>query len=307
MKKDLRIIFMGTPEFAIPSLKILIESGFNVVAVITALDKPRGRGRKLSPSPIKAFAEDRGIPVLQPSNLKAQDFIEVLRSYNANLQIVVAFRMLPVVVWSMPKYGTINLHASLLPDYRGAAPINWVLINGERKTGLTTFFIKQEIDTGNILFKEETNILPDDDAGRLHDRLMVIGGDLVLKTVQAVEAGNFSPTIQEDSGELKNAPKIFRDMCEIKWDKSSEEVRNFVRGLSPFPGAWTILKGKMYKILKVDQQPGVQQNDVIGQISTDSKSFLHVYCSVGLVNILELQPEGKKRMKIEEFFRGNQL
>jgi len=307
MKKDLRIIFMGTPEFAIPSLKILIDRGFKVVAVITALDKPRGRGRKLSPSPIKAFAEENGIPVLQPPNLKDQNFIKTLRSYKANLQIVVAFRMLPEVVWSMPEYGTINLHASLLPNYRGAAPINWVLINGERKTGLTTFFIKHEIDTGNILLKEEIDILPDDDAGTLHDKLMILGGDLVIKTVQAAEAGDFNPTVQEDSIELKKAPKIFREMCEIKWDRKSEEVKNFVRGLSPFPGAWTMLNGKMYKIFKVDQQAGGPQNDNFGNISTDSKSFLHVYCSNGIIDILELQPEGKKRMKIEEFFRGNQI
>jgi len=298
---------MGTPEFAIPSLKILIEKGFKVVAVVTALDKPRGRGRKLSPSPIKAFAVENGIRVLQPPNLKDQDFVETLSSYKANLHIVVAFRMLPEVVWSMPEYGTINLHASLLPDYRGAAPINWVLINGERKTGLTTFFIKHEIDTGNILFKEEIDILPDDDAGTLHDKLMFLGGDLVLKTVQAVEAGDIYPRVQEDSIELKKAPKIFRDMCEIQWDRSSEEVKNFVRGLSPFPGAWTILNGKIYKIFKVDKQPGGQQNDVIGNITTDSKSYLQVYCSEGIIDILELQPEGKKRMKIDEFFRGNQI
>jgi methionyl-tRNA formyltransferase len=307
MKKDLRIIFMGTPEFAIPSLKILIERGFKVVAVITALDKPRGRGRKLSPSPIKAFAEENGIPVLQPPNLKDLDFIETLRSYKANLQIVVAFRMLPEVVWSMPEYGTINLHASLLPDYRGAAPINWVLINGERKTGLTTFFIKHEIDTGNILFMEEVDILPDDDAGTLHDKLMFLGGDLVLKTVQVLEAGDINPSVQEDSIELKKAPKIFRDMCEIQWDRSSEEIKNFVRGLSPFPGAWTILNGKMYKIYKVDKRAGDNQNDVFGNFSTDSKTFLHIYCAEGIIDILELQPEGKKRMKIDEFFRGNQI
>lgn len=307
MKKGLRIIFMGTPEFAIPSLKILIDNGYNVVAVVTALDKPRGRGRKLSPSPIKAFAEDKGIPVLQPSNLKNPDFVKTLKSYKANLQVVVAFRMLPEVVWSMPEYGTINLHASLLPNYRGAAPINWVLINGERKTGLTTFFIKHEIDTGNILLMEEIDILPDDDAGTLHDKLMVLGGELVLKTVQTVETGEYNTTAQQDSTELRKAPKIYREMCEIDWDKGSEEVKNFVRGLSPFPGAWTILNGKMYKIFKVDQQSGGQHKDRSGQIFTDSKSFLNIYCSTGIIKILELQPEGKKRMNIEDFFRGNQI
>lgn len=307
MKKDLRIIFMGTPEFAIPSLKILIENDFKVVAVVTALDKPRGRGRKLSPSPVKAYAVKNNIPVLQPPNLKDQDFIQTLKSFEANLQIVVAFRMLPEVVWSMPEYGTINLHASLLPDYRGAAPINWVLINGEKKTGLTTFFIKKEIDTGNILLKEEVDILPEDDAGSLHDNLMVLGGNLVLKTVKAVQTGDFAAMMQEDSSDLKQAPKIFRDMCEIKWNKSGEEIKNFVRGLSPFPGAWTILNGKMYKIFKVHQKPGRTQNELIGNISTDSRSYLNIFCSNGVISILELQPEGKKRMKIEEFFRGNQI
>ena len=307
MKKDLRIIFMGTPEFAIPSLKILIENNYKVVAVITALDKPRGRGRKLSPSPVKAFAAENEIPVLQPPNLKDQEFLQTLKSYKANLQIVVAFRMLPEVVWSMPEFGTINLHASLLPDYRGAAPINWVLINGEEKTGLTTFFIRQEIDTGNILFKEEIDILPDDDAGSLHDKLMELGGNLVLRTVQSVQVGDYKAKLQEDSPNFKKAPKIFRDMCEIDWNRSSEEIRNFVRGLSPFPGAWTILNGKMYKIFKVDLQAGAYQNETIGHISTDSRSFLNINCTNGKVSILEIQPEGKKRMKIEEFFRGNQI
>ncbi len=307
MKKDLRIVFMGTPEFAIPSLKILIENDFKVVAVVTALDKPRGRGRKLAPSPVKVFAVENNIPVLQPPNLKDQDFIQTLKAFGANLQIVVAFRMLPEIVWSMPEYGTINLHASLLPDYRGAAPINWVLINGEKKTGLTTFFIKQEIDTGNILLREEVDILPDDDAGSLHDRLMIIGGNLVLKTVQTVQTGDFTASVQEDSSDLKKAPKIFRDMCEIEWNKSGEEIRNFIRGLSPFPGAWTTLNGKMYKIFRVEQKPGRKQDELIGNISTDSRSYLNIFCLNGVISILELQPEGKKRMNIEEFFRGNRI
>lgn len=307
MKKDLRIVFMGTPEFAIPSLKILIENDFKVVAVVTALDKPRGRGRKLAPSPVKVFAVENNIPVLQPPNLKDQDFIQTLKAFGANLQIVVAFRMLPEIVWSMPEYGTINLHASLLPNYRGAAPINWVLINGEKKTGLTTFFIKQEIDTGNILLREEVDILPDDDAGSLHDRLMIIGGNLVLKTVQTVQTGDFTASVQEDSSDLKKAPKIFRDMCEIEWNKSGEEIRNFIRGLSPFPGAWTTLNGKMYKIFRVEQKPGRKQDELIGNISTDSRSYLNIFCLNGVISILELQPEGKKRMNIEEFFRGNRI
>jgi methionyl-tRNA formyltransferase len=233
--KPLRIIFMGTPEFAIPSLEILIKHNYQVVAVITAVDKPRGRGRKLAPSPVKEFALKHDIPVLQPRNLKDPEFVETLRSYQANLQVVVAFRMLPVVVWDMPEYGTFNLHASLLPQYRGAAPINWVLINGEKKTGLTTFFIRHDIDTGNIIFQEEEPVYPDDDAGSLHDRLMVRGAGLVLKTVRAIGEDNFSLTPQVNEPDLKPAPKIDREMCWIDWDQNQESIFNFVRGLSPYP------------------------------------------------------------------------
>ena len=307
MKKDLRIIFMGTPDFAIPSLRTLIENGYQIVAVITAQDKPRGRGRKLTPPPIKSFAQKYDIPVLQPRNLKDPSFVEELKSYNANLQVVVAFRMLPEVVWSMPEYGTFNLHASLLPNYRGAAPINWVLINGESKTGLTTFFIKHEIDTGNIIFLEEVDISYDDDAGSLHDKLMIRGADLVLKTVKAIEEGYYEVKIQEDSPELKKAPKIFREMCEINWSQDSMKVYNFVRGLSPFPGAWMNLNNKMYKIFRVQVLSENDQAKGPGSIDTDSKSYLNIQCSKGVVSIIELQPEGKKKMKIEEFFRGNQI
>jgi methionyl-tRNA formyltransferase len=307
MKKDLRIVFMGTPEFAIPSLHVLLENDYHVVAVITAPDKPRGRGRKLSPSSVKSYALEHNIPVLQPGNLKDPSFIKELRSYRANIQIVVAFRMLPEVMWSMPEYGTINLHASILPDYRGSAPINWVLINGESKTGLTTLFIKQEIDTGNIIFCEEEDIRYDDDAGTLHDRMMVKGGELVLKTVRAVEQGNFHVTKQDDTSDLKKAPKIFRDMCEINWDQDAGEIYNFVRGLSPFPGAWTVLNNKMYKIFKVQVVPGAEKIGNVGDYLTDSRSYLNIQCSESVVSIVELQPEGKRRMKIEDFFRGNRL
>jgi len=298
---------MGTPEFAIPSLQILIEKGYNVVAVITAQDKPRGRGRKLTPSPVKSFALDHKIPVLQPSNLKSQEFIEEIKSYKANLQIVVAFRMLPEVVWSMPKFGTINLHASLLPDYRGAAPINWVLINGETQTGLTTFFIKHEIDTGNVIFREEVDILISDDAGSLHDNLMIKGGALVLKTVKAVEEDTYDVTVQKESQEFKKAPKIFREMCEIDWSQDSKKIYNFIRGLSPFPGAWTVLNNKMYKIFKVRIISESDQSGKVGSYETDEKTFFKVQCSKGIVSVIELQPEGKKRMNIEDFFRGNSI
>jgi methionyl-tRNA formyltransferase len=298
---------MGTPDFAIPSLQILIENKYDVVAVITAPDKPRGRGRKLSPSPVKFFALQHNIPVLQPTNLKDPAFIEELSSFQANLQIVVAFRMLPEVVWSMPKYGTFNLHASLLPDYRGAAPINWVLINGESKTGLTTFFIKQKIDTGNVIFSEEIDISYDDDAGSLHDRMMIIGGELILKTVRAIEKGNYSISRQKERPDLKKAPKIFREMCEINWNKSPEEIYNFIRGLSPFPGAWTILNNKMYKIYKVKVSDEFEKVGKAGDYLTDTKTYLKMYCTRGMVSVIEWQPEGKKRMKIEDFFRGNRL
>jgi methionyl-tRNA formyltransferase len=298
---------MGTPDFAIPSLQTLIENGYRIVAVVTAQDKPKGRGRRLTPPPAKSFALQHDIPVLQPPNLKDPSFLEELRSFEANLQVVVAFRMLPEVVWSMPEYGTFNLHASLLPDYRGAAPINWVLINGETKTGLTTFFIKHEIDTGNIILLEEVDISPDDDAGSLHDKLMIRGSELVLKTVKAIEEENYKIKIQKELPGLKKAPKIFREMCEIDWNQHSVDVYNFVRGLSPFPGAWTILNNRMYKIYRVQMLSEKDTKKAPGNYQTDSKSYLNIQCLKGAVSITELQPEGKKKMSIEEFFRGNRI
>jgi len=301
-----RIIFMGTPEFAIPSLEVLLNHGYPVVAVVTALDKPRGRGRKLTSSPVKKFAVENNIPVLQPRNLKNPDFLETLKSYEAHLQVVVAFRMLPEMVWSMPELGTFNLHASLLPHYRGAAPINWVLINGEKKTGLTTFFIQQEIDTGNIILQEEEPVFSDDDAGKLHDRLMLKGADLVLKTVQLIEKGNYQLKRQVEMPGMKLAPKISREMCRIDWEQKQEEIYNFVRGLSPYPGAWTEIKGSVYKIFKVLPM----ERKVItgtGDYKTDQSTFIDFQCSDGLIRILEWQPEGKKRMFPADFFRGNKL
>src|SRR5687767_4304162 len=247
---DLSIIFMGTPEFAVPSLEILVESKFKVVAVITAPDKPQGRGQKLIPSPVKECAMKHGIPVLQPTNLKSPEFLEELKSYNANLQIVVAFRMLPEAVWNMPAIGTFNLHASLLPQYRGAAPINWAIINGEKETGLTTFFLKHEIDTGSIIFQEKEPIHNDDNVGTLYERLMIKGAQLVLKTTQAIASGNYPAIPQQQEDEIKHAPKIFKETCEINWNQPNERVRNFVRGLSPYPAAWTRLQDKVFKIYK---------------------------------------------------------
>ena len=301
--RDLRIIYMGTPEFAVPALEGLVDAGYNVVAVITASDKPRGRGRKLAFSQVKESALKRDIPVLQPTNLKAPEFVETLRSFNANLQVVVAFRMLPEVVWSMPEYGTFNLHASLLPQYRGAAPINWAIINGEEETGVTTFYIKHEIDTGNILFSEKEPILSDDDAGSLHDRLMSKGGGLVLKTVRAIEKNDYVLKSQIISEELKAAPKIFKEDCRIEWDQSSEQIRNFVRGLSPFPAAWIEFQEKVVKIYKVEPRSDLSELKP-GDMNTDGKSYLAFGTNDGAVNILDLRMEGKKRMSIEELLRG---
>lgn len=305
---NLRIIFMGTPEFAVPSLEILIENKFNVVAVVTAPDKPQGRGLKLTASPVKECALKYNIPVFQPTNLKATEFIEELKSYHANLQVVVAFRMLPETVWSMPSLGTFNLHASLLPQYRGAAPINWAIINGEKETGVTTFFLKHEIDTGSIIFQEKEKIEDEDDVGKLYERLMHKGAALVLKTVKAIEAGTIEPKPQDEAVSIKHAPKIFKETCEINWNQPSEVIRNFVRGLSPYPAAWSKLNGKVYKLYKVqsliDHRPSTIDH---GLLDTDNKTFLKVKTQDGWISVLELQPEGKKRMTVEEFFRGNKI
>jgi methionyl-tRNA formyltransferase len=306
MKNDLRIIFMGTPEFAVPSLEVLVQNHFKVVAVITAPDKPQGRGQKLVPSPVKECALKHNLPVLQPTNLKAPEFLEELRALNANLQIVVAFRMLPEAVWSMPALGTFNLHGSLLPQYRGAAPIHWAVINGEKETGVTTFFLKHEIDTGSIIFQEKEPIHADDTVGLVYDRLMTKGAGLVLKTVQAIAEGNYPAVPQDLSIPIKHAPKIFKETCEINWNQPAEAVRNFIRGLNPFPSAWTTLNGKTYKIHKATlvNTSGGQGNQIM---DTDNKNYLHLRTADGWIAIDELQPEGKKRMTVAEFFRGNKL
>ena len=314
LKNNLRIIFMGTPEFAVPSLEILLQNKFNVVATITAPDKPQGRGQKLTPSPVKECALKYNIPVLQPVNLKAPSFLEELKSYDVNLQIVVAFRMLPEVVWAMPLLGTFNLHGSLLPQYRGAAPISWAIINGEKETGVTTFFLKHEIDTGSIIFQEKEIITDEDDAGSLYERLMHKGAALVLKTVKAIEHGDYPSLPQATSSEIKHAPKIFKETCQINWNQPSEEVRNFVRGLSPYPGAWATFNGRTFKIFNIKNFPSdkagseFEKPDIAtGEFQTDNKTYLAVKTSDGWVSIIEFQPEGKKRMNVQEYFRGNKI
>jgi methionyl-tRNA formyltransferase len=304
---ELRIIFMGTPEFAVPSLQILLENKINVVAVVTAPDKPQGRGQKIVYSPVKECALQYNVPVLQPTNLKSPEFLQELKSYNANLQIVVAFRMLPEAVWAMPSLGTFNLHASLLPQYRGAAPINWAVINGEKETGITTFFLKHEIDTGSIIYQEKETIYSDDTVGTLYERLMNKGGQLVLKTVRSIEAGNYPSLPQPTDIEIKHAPKIFKETCQIDWNKTSEQIRNFVRGLSPYPAAWGIINEKTFKIFKISIADKKSGETTVGLPDTDNKNYLYIRTSDGWISIDELQPEGKRRMSIQDFFRGNKL
>jgi len=298
---------MGTPEFAVPSLEVLVNAGYKVVGVITAPDKPKGRGRQLAGSPVKEYAIGAGLNVLQPTNLKNPEFVEELRSLKANLQVVVAFRMLPEVVWNMPEIGTFNLHASLLPQYRGAAPINWAIINGETESGVTTFFLKHEIDTGNILLQEKEPIHDNDTAGTLYERLMKKGSGLVLKTVQAIENDTITSSEQPFSSEQKHAPKIFTETCEIIWDQSADIIYNFIRGLSPYPGAWCIWKNdqtmKIFKSTIVEEA----SEGLPGELMSDNKSFLYIQTGNSWLSIDELQLQGKKRMNIEEFLRGNKI
>ncbi|WP_416864853.1 MAG: methionyl-tRNA formyltransferase [Imperialibacter sp.] len=303
MTKDLRIVFMGTPEFAVPSLDILVTNGWNIVGVITAPDKPQGRGKKLGVSAVKAYAEDKGLNILQPTNLKAPEFIAELKALDANLQIVVAFRMLPEIVWQMPALGTFNLHGSLLPKYRGAAPINWAIINGEKETGVTTFFLKHEIDTGDILFQEKEPISDEDNVGTVYERLMNKGAALVLKTVEAIAKGNYKEQPQEIFEDTPTAPKIFRETCEINFEQPTEQVVNFIRGLSPYPTAWTTLMGKTVKVYKARKVEQKGEKEML----SDSKTYLYLKTADGYVSIEELQMEGKKRMDIEEFLRGNRI
>ncbi|MEQ9290201.1 MAG: methionyl-tRNA formyltransferase [Cyclobacteriaceae bacterium] len=301
----MKVVFMGTPEFAVPSLEVLVENNVEVVGVVTAPDKPQGRGKKLKGSAVKEYALEKGLRILQPTNLKSEEFVEELRSLQAELQVVVAFRMLPEVAWNMPPLGTFNLHGSLLPQYRGAAPINWAIINGEKETGVTTFFLKHEIDTGNIIFQEKETIAPEDNVGSLYERLMYKGAALVLKTVKAIEGGKVELSEQVDDGNLKSAPKIHKDTCEIDWSAASGQIVNFVRGLSPYPAAWTTIKGKKYKIFKATATDGIGLKPGVAEVK-GSKNIV-VGTGNGCVTIDELQPEGKKRMKTEDFLRGNSL
>lgn len=314
----LRIVFMGTPDFAVATLQKLVESHQNVVGVVTVADKPAGRGQKLQESPVKKYAVQHNIPVFQPDKLKSPEFIDSLSKLNADLFIVVAFRMLPEIVWSMPRFGTFNLHASLLPQYRGAAPINWAIINGEKETGVTTFFINKEIDTGAVIFQEKINIDSNDTAGKLHDKLMILGANLVLKTVLSIHDNNYNivnqTDITNDKINLKPAPKIFKENCEIDWKKPGIEVYNFIRGLSPYPGAWTTIKnnnsGKSFQLKIFETEildTEILDNEIFdnyGKIISDNKTYLKVSVKDSIINIFTLQLEGKKIMQTDELLRG---
>ncbi|RMG79158.1 MAG: methionyl-tRNA formyltransferase [Bacteroidetes bacterium] len=294
---------MGTPEFAVPSLEILLDHGYNVAAVVTATDKYGGRGnKKLIESAVKKFAVSRGLRVLQPKNLKAPEFVETLRELKPDLQVVVAFRMLPEVVWSLPTIGTFNLHGSLLPKYRGAAPINWAIMNGEKETGVTTFFLKHEIDTGDVLMQEKMPIGENETAGEVHDRMMKLGAEVVLKTVKMIEQGDYVLRPQDDTAATK-APKIFHETCEINFDQPTQKVHDFIRGLSPYPGAWTILDGKEMKILRTTKEI-VFHNFTPGQMETDQKNYLRIATRDGFVQVLELKVAGKRQMNIRDFLNG---
>ncbi|MEP6594728.1 MAG: methionyl-tRNA formyltransferase [Ginsengibacter sp.] len=301
-----RIIFMGTPGFAVTSLDKLLQAGYDIIGVVTAPDKPAGRGMHLTESAVKKYAAAHNLTILQPQKLKDDDFLNDLRSLKADLQIVVAFRMLPEVVWNMPPLGTINLHASLLPQYRGAAPINWAIINGEKETGVTTFKLQHEIDTGNILLAEKIKIGEDETAGELHDRMKEIGAGLLLKTVKKLSEGNLIPVPQSSLNAdtpLKHAAKINTEMCKIDWQKEVNDVFNFIRGLSPNPGAFTYLNGKKIKIFKAIKEVG-ESSAPSREFETDKKSYLKFACINGHISITELQLEGKKKIMIDEFLRG---
>ena len=306
----LRVVFMGTPEFSVPSLQLLHESRHQVVAVVTVPDKPAGRGMKIQHSPVKAYALDHQLPLLQPNKLKDPDFLSALAAFKADVFVVVAFRMLPPEVWQMPPMGTVNLHASLLPQYRGAAPINWAIINGEKYTGVTTFFIEHQIDTGNIIFSEKIEILPDETAGELHDRLKIIGAHLLLKTIDAIDEGTIKPVPQSSlpaDGQLKTAPKIFKETCRIRWEADPVAVHNLVRGLSPVPGAYSYIVGGNQRLLtKICQVKPIAESHGLrpGTIVSDGKTFLRVAVSGGFVEVLSLQVEGKKKLPIHEFLKG---
>ncbi|MDF0716522.1 methionyl-tRNA formyltransferase [Muricauda sp. 334s03] len=306
---SLRIVFMGTPDFAVGSLEQLLKADFNVVGVVTAPDRPAGRGRKVQESAVKRFAVKHNLKVLQPTNLKDEAFLEELKSLEANLQVVVAFRMLPKAVWQMPENGTFNLHASLLPQYRGAAPINWAIINGETETGVTTFFIDEKIDTGSIILQKTATILPDDNVGTLHDRLMELGSHLVVDTCKQIEAGTVTRQKQDENIALRPAPKIHKDTCRIDWEATIKDIYNHIRGLSPYPGAWTELvnggKAEPMKIFTTEMEQAGHDHS-IGKLIAEKKS-LKVAVKDGYISLLELQLPGKRRMQVNEVLNGLNL
>ena len=321
-KQDIRIVFMGTPDFAVPTLDALVTGGYNVVGVITMPDKPAGRGHRVQYSPVKQYALDHNLPLLQPEKLKDESFLEALRAWRADLQIVVAFRMLPEVVWAMPRLGTFNLHAALLPQYRGAAPLNWAVINGDKVTGATTFFLDHQIDTGRIILKQPLEIGAEENVGSLHDRMMEMGKGLVTRTVHLLlEAdGELSrvPTIDQNTllqdlkastgiDELRPAPKIFKETCELHFDQSVRSLHNLVRGLSPYPAAWTTLAGlspvKVFRT-RIVSEGTPPPTEVIGRIDTDNRSYIHITCADGILSLEELQLPGKKRMDVRALLNG---
>jgi len=308
--KDLRIVFMGTPEFAVASLDALVKVGCTIVGVITAPDKPAGRGLKLTTSAVKQYAVEHNLLVLQPDKLKNPEFLATLQQLNADIQIVVAFRMLPEVVWNMPPMGTINVHGSLLPQYRGAAPINWAVINGEKETGVTTFKLQHAIDTGNILLQAKMTISENETAGAIHDRMKELGANLLVETIQAIatESIQEQPQIQivHKAIDLRHAPKIFTETCTLDFTKTVDEVHNLIRGLSPFPGAFTTINGKMLKIF-LSKKEIIEPTHAMGIMITDDKTYIKFTCSNGYIEVLQLQLEGKKKMNVEDFLRGNKL
>jgi len=313
-QNSLRIVYMGTPEFAVAPLNALIESGCNVVGVVTNPDKPAGRGQKIQESAVKKYALEKGLPILQPEKFRNEHFLAELKALNADLQVVVAFKMLPEMVWNMPKYGTLNLHASLLPHYRGAAPINWAIMNGDKESGVSTFLLQKEIDTGNVIFQEKVSIGENDNLEILHDKLMEIGSQLVVKTVRAIEAGDYPQIPQEDlitEGEtLKVAPKIFKDDCKINWSATIDKIHNHIRGLSPYPAAWTELIDandkkvalKVYSAFKEIAEHSLPT----GSLISDKKTYLKVAVDGGFINLTTIQMAGKKKMDIGDFLRGFQ-
>lgn len=305
-KQELKIIFLGTPDFAVKALKALLANAFNIVAVVTNIDKPSGRGMKLQPSAVKTFALENNIPVLQPKSLKSPAFIQELSAFRADVQVVVAFRMLPQIVWNMPPLGTINIHASLLPNYRGAAPINWAIINGEKESGITTFQLKHEIDTGDLLLQSKLNIEANDTAGSLHDKLAIEGGRLIVTTLEKMIDGSLERKVQNFGADDKIAPKIFKKDTLIQWEQTATQINNFIRGMSPYPAAQTKLNGISFKIFKASIEH-MKHNSALGEVQSDNKSFIKVACSDGFIHLLSLQMQGKKRMDVEDFLRGNEI